>query len=230
MKKIVPFKKEIIFKDNLSEITSISLEHTLSVENNSVIGEFIVSGEYKVTSTSTSVEPFSYNLPFEISLDERYILDRANIDIDDFYYEIINDKVLAVNIEILIDKLEEKELVTLDNLDRDDKVENIEETRVETKVDKKIEVQDKIDVQDKIVDNVEKRCIEKEDDISINSIIDDMEDSREAYKSYSVYIIREGDSIEAVMEKYSVTKEELEDYNDLKEVKIGDKIIIPCNV
>ena len=33
MKKIVPFKKDINFKTNIAEITSISLEHTLKVGN-----------------------------------------------------------------------------------------------------------------------------------------------------------------------------------------------------
>ena len=53
MKKIVPFKKDIIFKTNLSEIVSISLEHSLHLEKDSLItGEFIISGEYKMTDTS----------------------------------------------------------------------------------------------------------------------------------------------------------------------------------
>jgi len=51
----------------------------------------------------------------------------------------------------------------------------------------------------------------------------------ETFKSYTVYILREGDTIESIIEKYKVTKEELLDYNDLSEVKIGDKIIIPSN-
>ena len=38
MKKIIPFKKDITFKTNLSEITSISLEHTLKSTKNSVYG------------------------------------------------------------------------------------------------------------------------------------------------------------------------------------------------
>ena len=38
MEKIIPFKKEIIFNDGLAEITSISLEHDLSINDNSVNG------------------------------------------------------------------------------------------------------------------------------------------------------------------------------------------------
>lgn len=214
MKKIVPFKKEIIFKDNLAEITSISLEHNFQLKEHSVTGEFIVSGEYKVTSTSTNTESFSYNLPFEVSLDERYGLENANVDVDDFYYEIINDKVLSVNIEILIDQLVEKEVVTLEELNRNEKL-----NQDEIEFTKEVEPSEP-----------EKRCIEEEDVPAMGDIFNQIEESRNDYKSYSIYIVREGDSIETIMEKYNITKEELEDYNDLKELKIGDKIIIPCNV
>ena len=95
MDKIIPFKKDIIFKTNLSEITSISLEHNLNKEGISEIsGNFVISGQYKIADTSVDVEDFSYELPFSINLDEKYILDKAEIDIDDFYYEIVNDSVL----------------------------------------------------------------------------------------------------------------------------------------
>ena len=201
------FKKEIIFKDNLAEITSISLENTLSVKQNMVSGEFIVSGEYKMSLDSSEVEPFSYQLPFEINLDERYVLENATVDIDDFYYEIVNDKVLSVNIEILIDKLEEKEII-----------DDIEKTPIE------------------VIETVEedKRCIEEETDnienLSINTIVNELSDDKEVYKSYSVYIVREGDDVDTIMQKYNVSKEALDNYNDLKEIKTGDKIIIPCDV
>ena len=112
MKKIIPFKKDIIFKTNISEITSISLENTLSLtEDNSVMGEFIVSGDYKISDESIHIEQFSYDLPFDIHMDEKYDLSHAVIDIDDFYYEIINSNVLSVNIDVSIDKLEENLIV-----------------------------------------------------------------------------------------------------------------------
>ena len=49
----------------------------------------------------------------------------------------------------------------------------------------------------------------------------------ESYETYSICIIREGDTIESILEKYSVTKEELEEYNDLSELRMGMKLIIP---
>ena len=49
----------------------------------------------------------------------------------------------------------------------------------------------------------------------------------EEYATYKICIVREGDSIDSIMMRYNITKEQMELYNDLKEVKIGDKLIIP---
>ena len=200
MKKIIPFKKDIIFKTNLSEITSISLEHTLKIEDNVVIGNFIVSGDYKVTDNSVDSLDFSYELPFEVAFDLKYKLDKAKIDIDDFYYEIINSNVLSVNIEVSIDNIEEVEEEIMD--------------KVEENISEEVE---------------EERCVEeeieevKEEPISLFDTIN-VEDS---YNTYKVYIVRENDTLESILEKYNVTKETLEEYNDLSEIKIGNKIVIP---
>lgn len=213
MKKIVPFKKDIVFENNVVEITSISLEHTLHLEGNLIKGEFILTGDYKMTETSINTEKFSYNLPFQINVDSKYILDNVTLDIDDFYYEIINDNVLSINIEVLIDKLEEKQLF-----------EEIEESVKEPVIDV-------LEKKEEIIDNPireeiqkEERCIEEETSSIFSNIT-----SSEKYATYKVYIVRENDNIEQIITNYSVTKEELEQYNDLNDIKIGDKIIIPYN-
>ena len=213
MKKIIPFKKDIIFKTNIEEITSISLEHTLSKnKENEISGEFSLSGEYRITDESIHTESFIYNLPFDIRMDEKYDLENVTIDIDDFYYEIVNNNVLNVNIDVLLDKLEER-LIMEPELEeviipREDILSNIE-----------------------INENEKNRCIEDEereiDKTFISTMFDNKDDSNETYKSYKIYIVREGDDLEFIMEKYSTTKDILEQYNDLKEIKIGDKIIIP---
>lgn len=213
MKKVIPFKKEIIFENNIAEITSISLEHNLEIKNSSVIGNFDISGSYKMTLTSTITEDFSYNIPFEIALDERYLLDNAVVDIDDFYYEIVNDRVLSINIEVGIDKLEEIEM--------EDKMPNIIE---ESKAFEELNREESSNIENNIQETEEKRCIEEENPISnVFTSVSDIE----TYKSYTVYIVRENDTIENILTKYSITKEELEMYNNLEELKIGDKLIIP---
>ena len=81
----------------------------------------------------------------------------------------------------------------------------------------------------------DKRCIEEE-----NEVIEKKEEKRETninlfdnisieetYSTYKIYIVRENDTIESIMEKYNIKKDALELYNDLTELKLGDKIIIP---
>ena len=72
----------------------------------------------------------------------------------------------------------------------------------------------------------EQRCIEPENPV-LGSIFDKIDATNETYQSYRVYIVRDGDSVQTIMDKYSIAKEELEKYNDLSEIKINDKIIIP---
>ena len=64
MKQIIPFKKELLFKTKVSEITSISLEHNLSLtEDDLVSGEFVITGDYKMTDASINREKFEFTLP-----------------------------------------------------------------------------------------------------------------------------------------------------------------------
>lgn len=217
MKKIIPFRKDIIFKTNVSEIASISLEHTLQVLGNNISGEFIVSGDYKITDTSIDTEPFTYSLPFDISLDEKYDLSHVVVDIDDFYYEIIDDKVLQINIDVLIDHLEEKLL----------EQEELEEVRC-------IEEESPVELQEPVLESRvedEKMNLEvlKEEKVEEKNILLESITENESYSTYRIYIVREGDSIESILQKYDIPKGLLEGYNDLKDVKIGDKIIIPTD-
>ena len=220
MKNIIPFKKDVIFKTNLSEITSISLENTLNLKDDTISGDFIISGEYKVTDKSTSVEPFNLNIPFEIVLDDRFETSKATIDIDDFYYEIVNNNVLSVSIDVLVDHLQEKPLVEVEDL--------VDVTPVRTVLDLE---------EEEMENSVEERCIEEEDTLpernvenieeKINSIFSNGTFNDEVYVTYNVFIIRDGDTLDSIMEKYNVTQEELEKYNDLSNLKLGDKLIIP---
>lgn len=180
MNKIVPFKKDIIFDNNISEVTSISLEHTLKRDDNLVSGTFTISGEYKTSDTSINTEKFSHDLPFTINIEPKYNLENAKIDINDFYYEVISNNVMRVNIEVIIDEIEEQ------------------------------------------------RCIDNSDEsIKDSEAVKETKKSEE-YQSYTVYIVREGDTIETILENYSLTKDDLLNYNDISEIKVGDKIIIPC--
>lgn len=244
MRNIIPFKKEVIFKTNISEITSISLENTLSLKNDTLSGDFIVSGEYKISDKSTSVDPFELKLPFEIIIDDKYDSSKATIDIDDFYYEIINNNVLSVSIDVLVDKLQEKPVIELEDLTEVTPVREILEIEednmdilkenIESKEEVKEVKEESIDkIEDIFLDTnrndtvkVETEEVAKE---KINSLFNQFSKDSEVYVTYNVFILRDGDTIDTILEKYNVTMEELKKYNDLSNLQLGDKIIIPCN-
>lgn len=245
MKNIIPFKKDVIFKTNISEVVSISLENTLDLDNDIVKGMFIISGEYKINDKSNTVDPFNLELPFEIVIDEKYDTKKAIIDIDDFYYEIINDNVLRIAIDVLIDKLEEKVLIDdIELIDETPKRVVMEEDSIEEKneviMDKKrgeeimginncsfVEDVD-IALTSKPQKEVRTACFDETvEEKEANSLFSNFSNDREVYVSYNVYIVREGDTIESIIDKYNIEIDELKKYNDLNELKLGDKLIIP---
>lgn len=216
MKKIIPFKKQLTFKTKVSEITSIALENTLKTNENKVDGDLIINGTYKITETSTKVDDFEFIIPINIEMDDRYITKEIQTDINDFYYEIIDNSILEVNIEILLD--------------------NIIEKQIEEKIEKEppLTLKPIIEEEENKVEEIkEERCIEdekedeedKEEKTKID-IFNDFTNEQEEYSTYHVYIVREGDTLETIINKYKTTKEKLTEYNDLSELKIGDKIII----
>lgn len=52
-------------------------------------------------------------------------------------------------------------------------------------------------------------------------------ETADTYTAYRVYLIKEEDTIDTILKKYNVTKDDLSAYNDLSDIKYGDKIIIP---
>ena len=247
MKNIIPFKKDVIFKTNLSEITSISLENTLNLKDDTISGDFIISGEYKVSDNSETVEPFELNLPFEIVLDDRFETNKATIDIDDFYYEIVNNNVLSVSIDVLVDHLQEKPLIEVDDLvdmtkevdileSEDEEVEEIKEEKercIEEEEDiennnpiETISTTNMLNIND--ISNIESQSdLTEEVEEKINTIFNNSSFNNDVYVTYNVFILRDGDTLDSIMEKYNVTEEELKKYNDLSNLQLGEKIIIP---
>ncbi len=222
MKKVISFKKELPFKTNISEISSISLEHTINEKENDLIsGIFYVSGEYKMTETSINKESFNFEIPFDIALDSRYDTSKIKFDIDDFYYEIINADTLKVNIDVYVDGLNEIK----------EKERCIEEETLDSiKVDKKEEVLPVKEGRDnEPTINIEN--VNTNENINTNESVNlfDNISNAETYSTYYVYIVKDGDTIDKILEEFKVTKEELSNYNDISNIKANDKLIIPTN-
>ena len=103
MKQIISFEKEIAFKTMIGEVTSISLEHTLSFQGPSTIsGDIIVSGTYKMTEASTLEEDFQYAIPVDIMLTKELEEDNRSITIHNFTYDIRNEDTLHLYIDVLV--------------------------------------------------------------------------------------------------------------------------------
>ncbi len=228
MKKIVSFKKDLLFKTKVSEITSISLEHKIiSTSDDLVSGEFLINGEYKMTEGSINREKYDFSLPFDIALNSKYDISTLKVDIDNFDYEIVNNELLNVSIDLLIEA------------DEKEKKEEVREEKEEPKIidnDREIELEKNI-VKDNIIneDNsiVKNNPIINEENININNNINTNNlfnvEGNETYKTYYVYIVKEEDTIDKILDKYKITKEDLELYNDITNIKPLDKIIIPTN-
>lgn len=324
MNEIVSFTKKIEFKTLIYEITSISLEHTLmSYDDETIKGDLIVRGTYKQMIASQIDNPFNYKIPIDIAIDSKYDISDMTIDIDNFTYEVKEENILQLNIDLILDKLklkvikeqnededkakDEDVLIKLDDLFKEEetkeklefdppkKIRSIEE---ETDEEEKKEEKQKENVRNEDIDNEKKEekeeiketrealkeethnernekqeerveennkkeikdskkeIEEKENKLDRNekendktteetteevmdtdekqssgkeSLFAKLDTTSETYKTYSIYIVREEDSLDEIMKKYNVKRENLEEYNNLSEVKKGTKLIIPCN-
>ena len=51
----------------------------------------------------------------------------------------------------------------------------------------------------------------------------------DTYVTYYVYIVKEDDTIDGIMDKFNVSKEDIANYNDISDIKKGTKLIIPTS-
>lgn len=109
MEKTISFKKDLLFKTEVHEINNIDLEQSLmrGEIDHSLSGEFRVHGDYKMTVASVNTEPFEFTLPFDITVDPKYDTENAQLRVDDFRYELINNEILRVNLEVTLADLKE---------------------------------------------------------------------------------------------------------------------------
>ena len=219
MKQIISFKKELPFKTKVSDITSISLERELKVEEDGIVtGVFHITGDYKMNEGSISREDFSFDIPFDITLDPRYDINTVKVDIEDFYYDIVNNDTLKVNIDLYVEASYLPEPITEEEPAKEElfDIEPMEEA-----LDRK---------EEQVVEEIELEELPKEEKKEVGTDLFSNLDNTETYVTYYVYIVKEEDNLDKILNKYGITKEELEDYNDISDIKVGDKLIIPkCN-
>lgn len=244
----IPFTKDITFEKKVCEITSISLEHEIKVEEGILKGNFIVSGDYKSHEVSVNKEPFSYMLPFEIELASDIDTDTIEFMIDDFTYEIIDNTDLRVNIDfnILANKKEIVEEQT-ENIFEDasnlfDTDNEVEELIPEVKEEVREEEQDSLEeiqeedrnqvvipsIEDKKEETIQvEKMQETKEVVSEDTIINSISNKDDEYTTYHIHMVSDGETVETICTMYNSNMNILGEYNELKEVNVGDKIIVP---
>ena len=197
IKEIIPYEKEIKFDTKISEITSISLEHEETYNNEDIEGNFLITGDYKEYPISVDKKDFNFKIPFTIELSESIDKDSIKLDINDFTYDIKDDDTLKITVELefnynLIEKEEELDR-QIDELITHEEVK--EEVKEEIKQEQK-EVKEEIKEQD-------------------------------TYVTYHVHLVAQDETIDSICLKYNIDKNTLHEYNDFEELNINDKLLIP---
>ena len=234
MKKKINIEKRIDFPTMVGEITAISLEKDLKfVSEDEIEGNLILSGKYKLTEASRLEEDFNYKIPISINLMEKLDINTCTIEISNFTYDMQKENIMICTIEFLIDGLE---LLEEENRECDGDIKEIEipvkeeinkivqtkETEKETKEENTtIEEKKEVISKEKAMEIADKKIAKT--DMNIFNINDDTE----TYGTLLVYIVKENETINTIITKYKTTVEELEKYNNLKDLTTGTKLIIP---
>ena len=206
MTQTIPFTKNIVFDTKLNSIVSISLEHELNSTTDEFSGNFIISGEYKTHELSINKEKFLYKVPFSVELTDNIDKDSIKFNINDFTYDVIGDDTLKVMIEFTVSgkELPKEEVV----------IERPKEIIIP-------EVENYTEIEDIIMpgDRDEKSIIEEK-----------VSNSGEEFITYHVHIVRNEDTFESISIKYKVDIESIKLFNNVDEISLGDKLIIPDNL
>ncbi|MCI8467550.1 MAG: LysM peptidoglycan-binding domain-containing protein [Bacilli bacterium] len=248
MKSIVPYKKEISFGSKIAEITSMSLEHEIDLTPEEVHGNFIISGDYKSHEVSVNREPFLYKLPFSMEITDHVDLDTFQFEITDFSYDVLNDDTVEVDIEFAIsaEELVEEEVMEVPVVSVEDviKEEREEEAEEEPDLSRLIETPEEEgiltqilmteDVEEKEQERVETKTMLTETKVvkedmkeSEETIIQNVNPMDDSYATYHIHIVNSGETVETICTMYHSNLGLLSEYNDMSQVAVGDKIIIP---
>lgn len=228
----IPFESEIDFRSNISEITKMSLEHDYNINDNMVLGNFYVSGEYKAHTISINKEPFKYTLPFTVELRDDINPETLEFNIEDFSYDVIDNKKLKVNIEYSLKAdLKEKEEL-FERVDENSLNEEI--TYIDSFMEKENENKKEEENEEKgetINENSEeiRETEERNEEVEIEekTILDNIKESDETFVTYHIHIVKQDETIESIAKLYNTPVSIINDYNEVDSMNIGDKIIIP---
>lgn len=138
--------------------------------------------------------------------------------------ECDGDTIKEIN-EIDLPKAEIKDNnISKDNEKKQDNNDNVNKSKEEKKQDSDDNI-NKSKEEKNTNNNIE--INEENENTNISSLFQAFENSKETFKTYSVYIMRKDDTLEKILDKYKISIDSLEEYNDLSNIEVGSKIIIP---
>ena len=205
MRKVISFDKKLEFKTMIGEVTSISLDPNLKFsDDNDITGELVISGKYKLTAASRLEEDFLFSLPLEIALSEQLEEETRNVYVDDFRYDVDNDDdSLNCHIDLVVEGVEKIEVENEEIINDRVSIEPSENFYEDSSLLSDEMVKKINDNQIVAMDNVTSKDDIQDDKIVENnstySLFSSFSDSDESFSTYSVYIVRENDTLESIL-------------------------------
>jgi len=229
--------REFLFKTNIHEITSISIEHNYDIVGSNVEGEFDVSGDYRLHEISINKEDFSFKIPFTHLIKDNVNLDTIDVEITDFSYEFKNQDELKVHVEYtvtgeleLIEFNDEEELSDfLENnkaevIDLSHETDNANEERIDNTLNT-TEVKDNLDIKEDYPNEIE---MPKEINQNQLNVINNIH-TEDAFIKYHVHTVCLNDTLESICSKYHININTLKKYNTFENLELNMKLLIPEN-
>ena len=227
MNQKIEFKKDCMLKTYVSSITDISLTHDYKILDDTIEGYFDVTGSYKVTMSSVETEDFMFTIPFTIALSSLIDKDTIDLKLSDFNYSVEKDVLhLKMFLDMDYQEIEIKE-DTEDNEEIDNMINDLMDKESTTDIKSPSEFHNEV-MLDNVIDSKEEVSTkEKVSEKNFNTIFNEVKESN--FSKYKVYIMRSEDTLESILVKYNVTMDEIKEYNDIDNINIGSKIVIPYN-
>lgn len=227
MNQKIEFKKDCMLKTYVSSITDISLTHDYKILDDTIEGYFDVTGSYKVTMSSVETEDFMFTIPFTIALSSLIDKDTIDLKLSDFNYSVEKDVLhLKMFLDMDYQEIEIKEEVE-DSEEIDNMINDLMDKESTTDIKSPSEFHNEV-MLDNVIDSKEEVSTkEKVSEKNFNTIFNEVKESN--FSKYKVYIMRSEDTLESILVKYNVTMDEIKEYNDIDNINIGSKIVIPYN-
>lgn len=239
MQIIKKINRELEFNYNISEITSICMDIDYKVLNDSISGVLNLEGDYVSSNFEDTREDFSKKIDFSLDLDSNVDTDTVKVEIDDFTYDIDQNK-LIINVDLSLvyefilfdekkefDKFIESREIDANDLEELTKTDESRETSfdIENESDECIETNESQKDEELIEETHEES---KSDERKIeDSIIDMASNFNDDFITYHIYIVSDVDTLDGIADKYHISVDIIKEYNNVENLKSGMKLVIP---